>query len=198
MRAAVSAVRCCGAAAHCAPATPLPPPPLRTQGLPLPSDARNLYLQIDNEVDLCYEWWCNPGEPNPLPYATTASEYAHMLTYVTAAIRSLGSAKHKIGAAGLSPGATVTCGCCGQANCPGDAGGITGLTFIDAMRAAVPGVFAGMDFLASHSYPADGIGYGFNVPYAQVWRARRGVGTATGCSRRARAADVRVCRRSLA
>lgn len=46
--------------------------------------------------------------------------------------------------------------------------GITGLTFMDAMKAAVPDVFDHIDFLASHAYPASGIGYGFNAPLSQA------------------------------
>lgn len=33
--------------------------------------------------------------------------------------------------------------------------------------AAIPSVFDRIDFLASHSYPAQGIGWGFNVPLTQ-------------------------------
>ena len=56
----------------------------------------------------------------------------------------------------LAPGGCVQCGCCGSQNCAGDRAGITGLQFIDAMKAAVPDVFDYVDFLASHSYPASG------------------------------------------
>ena len=34
--------------------------------------------------------------------------------------------------------------------------------------AAVPGIWSSVDFLASHAYPASGIGYGFNAPMPQA------------------------------
>lgn len=135
--------------------------------LPRPSGSR-LWLQIDNEVDLCYEWACGTNEGGARPFAQTASEYAHMLIDVVAAVRALGDDFVLVGAAPLAPGGCVACGCCGAENCPADAGGITGLQFMSAMMAAVPGVFNQVDFLATHSYPASGIGYGFNAPLADA------------------------------
>jgi hypothetical protein len=35
------------------------------------------------------------------------------------------------------------------------------------MKDAVPDIFLHLDYWATHSYPASGIGYGFNVPYDQ-------------------------------
>ncbi|ETO01404.1 hypothetical protein RFI_36036 [Reticulomyxa filosa] len=35
------------------------------------------------------------------------------------------------------------------------------------MMDVIPTIFEKVDFLASHSYPASNIGYGFNVPYDQ-------------------------------
>ncbi len=49
-----------------------------------------------------------------------------------------------------------------------DPGGILGLQFIDAMRAAVPDLFTQLDFFASHAYPSSGLGFGFNAPYDQA------------------------------
>lgn len=37
-----------------------------------------------------------------------------------------------------------------------------------AMSAAVPDVWQKVDWLASHSYPASGVGYGFNAPLPQA------------------------------
>jgi hypothetical protein len=52
---------------------------------------------------------------------------------------------------------------------------------MEAMQAAVPGIFNKIDFLASHSYGAQGIGWGFNVPYAQagpgLWYFRKELST---------------------
>lgn len=124
--------------------------------------------QIDNEVDLCYEWACGTNAGGSRPYSQTATEYAHMLSYTIAALRSLGDDGQFIGAAPMSPGGCATCGCCGAENCPGDSPGITGLQFQAAMEAAVPGIWGKVDFLASHAYPASGIGFGFNAPMPQA------------------------------
>lgn len=131
-------------------------------------NGRNLYLQIDNEPDLCYEWFCNPGEAQPLQYAEMAAEYASFYKYVVLAIRSLGDSRIKVAYGALAPGGARQCGCCGSQNCPADQGGITGLTYMDAMVAAVPDIWSYVDFLATHSYPASGIGFGFNCPLDQA------------------------------
>ena len=135
--------------------------------LPLKSDnSTNLYLQIDNEPDLCNEWWCKQAQSAPISYTEMAKEYAFFYTYVADAIHSLPNGdRYKISTAGISPGGDIQCGCCGSSNCAGDKGGITGLQYMQAMISAVPDVFDKIDYLASHSYPADGIGYGFNVGY---------------------------------
>lgn len=150
-------------------------------------------LHLCPQPDLCYEWFCAVAA-SPLNYEVIASEYAHFFVAVAQAIHSIGNPHIKVSTAALSPGAATVCGCCGSANCPGDKGGacklllapgpshyvttpysrlygptgITGLTFMDAMKAAVPDVFDHIDFLASHAYPASGIGYGFNAPLSQA------------------------------
>lgn len=136
-------------------------------GLPRPVGTR-LWVQIDNEVDLCYEWACGTNEGGSRPFSETATEYAHMLSDTIAALRTLGDDGLLIGAAPMSPGGNVACGCCGSENCPGDAPGITGLQFQAAMAAAVPSLWSSVDFLASHAYPASGIGYGFNAPMPEA------------------------------
>lgn len=40
--------------------------------------------------------------------------------------------------------------------------------FQAAMENAVPGIWNSVDFLASHAYPASGIGYGFNAPMPEA------------------------------
>jgi hypothetical protein len=120
-------------------------------GLPRVED-RNIYVQVDNEPDLCYEWWCATAEPNPLPFATTAAEYASFFAAVADEIHGIGDPRFKVAPAGLAPGGCQQCGCCGQSDC-GDADkpGITGLQFMQAMADAVPGVWDKADFLASHA-----------------------------------------------
>lgn len=135
------------------------------QGLPAPPAAQRLWLQVDNEVDLCYEWACSNNDGSTRPFQETAAEYSAMLKYVIAAVRGLQLEYIMIGASPMSPGGCVTCGCCGAENCPADSGGITGLQFMAAMDADV---WPQVDFLASHSYPASGIGYGFNAPMPQA------------------------------
>ena len=57
---------------------------------------------------------------------------------------------------GLAPGGTVSCECGGEGFDPG----ITSVEYVQAMRTAVPDLFARLDAWASHSYPANGLGYG--------------------------------------
>ena len=97
-----------------------------------------------------------------------ASEYAYFYKYVEAAIRSLGEPRWRISTAALAPGGAIQCGCCGSQSCSGDEGGVTGIQYMEAMQNEIPDIFDYIDFLASHSYPASGIGYGFNVPYNQA------------------------------
>eukprot|EP00698_Gefionella_okellyi_P024913 TRINITY_DN893_c0_g1_i2.p1 TRINITY_DN893_c0_g1~~TRINITY_DN893_c0_g1_i2.p1 ORF type:complete len:266 (+),score=30.32 TRINITY_DN893_c0_g1_i2:308-1105(+) len=132
--------------------------------LPLPPGNLPLLLHLDNEVNLCSEWQCNGG--GILNSSVAAQEYANLYVQVYDAIRSLGQPRYLLAPAPLAPGGCVWCQCCGSDSCqfqPGE----TGLQFMQHMRAAVPNVFAKMDFLASHSYPATNIGYGFNVPFQQ-------------------------------
>ena len=135
-------------------------------GLPL-VDGQNIWIQVDNEPDLCYEWACATDAGSPLDYTTTAAEYAFFFSAVADSLHSIDS-RIKVSAAPLAPGGTSQCGCCGQPNCPGDKPGITGLQFMQAMTAAVSDVWSKVDFLASHAYPASGVGYGFNVPLDQA------------------------------
>ncbi|EGD76627.1 hypothetical protein PTSG_07740 [Salpingoeca rosetta] len=134
--------------------------------LPRSSNAP-LWLQIENEPDLCYEWYCGQAG-QPLSYTEIASEFAAFYLYVAAAVKAIGDPNLKVGPAPLAPGGALKCGCCGSQSCSGDSPGITGLQFMDAMTAAYPKVWSYADFLATHSYPASGIGYSFNVPFSQA------------------------------
>jgi hypothetical protein len=86
--------------------------------------------QVDNEPNLCYEWFCATAEASPLGYETSAAEYAHFYSQVADVLHAVGDTRIRVAPAGLSPGGTVECGCCGQANCPGDKPGVTGLQFM--------------------------------------------------------------------
>lgn len=94
---------------------------------------QNVYLQIDNEPDLCYEWFCGvPG--SPLSFQQMATEYAHFLQYVLDALHSLRDSRIKISHGALAPGGALQCGCCGQSSCgSSDKPGITGLQYMQAM-----------------------------------------------------------------
>ena len=135
-------------------------------GLPL-VDGQNLYVQVDNEPDLCYEWACASAESQPLQFQTIAAEYAFFYSAVADSLHTI-DPRIKVAPAPLAPGGAVQCGCCGQPNCGADKGGITGLQFMQAMTSAVSDVWDKADFLASHSYPASGVGFGFNAPLDQA------------------------------
>ena len=127
-------------------------------------DNKNLYFQIDNEPDLCPEWFCKTSGP-VYDYNEASKEYAYFFSYVADALHSIGDSRIKISTAGFAPGGNIQCGCCGQSNCANDKGGITGLQYIQGMMNAIPNIFDKIDWFASHSYPSSGIGYGFNAPY---------------------------------
>ena len=100
--------------------------------LPVPA-GKTLYLQIANEPDLCYEWFC--GKPaSPLSYTEVAREYAHFLSDVIDAVKARGRGNIKVSLGALAPGGCAQCGCCGKQNCPGDKPGITGLTFLQRLE----------------------------------------------------------------
>lgn len=122
-----------------------------------------IWIEVHNEADLCYEWTCTPGTApgDWLPYETTAAEYASLLRDVADALHAIGDPRVRVLNGGLAPGAARRCQCGTDAY----EGGITALDFLSAMSAAVPDVFTRIDGFASHSYPAEGMGWGFFVPY---------------------------------
>ncbi len=133
-----------------------------------------LYIEVHNEPNLCYEWTCDPGDGNDgwLPYEVAAAEYANMLSDVADALHGLGDPRVKVINGGLAPGGAVNCECNGD----GCNAGITSVEFIQAMAAGSPGVFAKLDAWASHSYPAEGKGWGFFVSYEDPsWQAETGL-----------------------
>ncbi len=137
-------------------------------GLPL-RDSWPLVIEVHNEPNLCYEWECDPndapshsGTPTGwIHYEHMAAEYAAFLRDVTSAIRALGQWRILVINGGLAPGGAVNCECGGS----GFNAGITSREFLVAMEAAVPGVHAALDGFASHSYPAQGEGWGFFEAY---------------------------------
>ncbi len=140
-------------------------------GLPR-RDGWPLVIEVHNEPNLCYEWACDPGDAPAhadtpagwMHYTDTAAEYASFLRDTTAAIHALGDSRIRVINGGLAPGGAVTCQCGGD----GFTAGITSREFLSAMEAAVPGVHAALDGFASHSYPAQGEGWGFFVAYDQA------------------------------
>ncbi len=103
-----------------------------------------------------------------IPYERVAEEYASLLRDVTAAVHArFDRAQVKVANGGLAPGGTRWCECIGAAEGGAYEAGITSREFLSAMDAAVPGVFDSLDAFASHSYPAEGEGWGFFVPYEQ-------------------------------
>jgi hypothetical protein len=135
-------------------------------GLPRAPAGKFLWVQVHNEPDLCYEWWCGMAG-SPMGYQQIAKEFTAFYIQTYDAIKSLGGAI-KISWGALAPGGNRQCGCCGADGCPADQAGITGLDFMGAMYASNNQVWNKMDFLTSHSYPASNVGWGFNVPYDQA------------------------------
>ena len=128
-------------------------------------DGTNLYIQVHNEPNLCTEWACSGG--GWLDAATRAAEYAAFFRDVADALHAIGDPRIKVSLGALAPGGAVGCQCCGDGQCEFTPGA-TGLDFMGQMQAAVPGIWSRLDYLASHSYPAQGTGWGFFVPYAEA------------------------------
>ena len=134
-------------------------------GLPL-RDGWPLWIEVHNEPDLCYEWVCTPGTVagDWLGYEQTAHEYAALLRDVADALHGIGDPRIKVLNGGLAPGAARRCQCGGE----GYEAGITAVDFLREMLSAaggVPDLASRLDGFASHSYPAEGMGWGFFVPY---------------------------------
>jgi len=132
------------------------------EGLPLRA-GWPIYLEIHNEPNLCYEWRCASGSVAGgwISGAQIAAEYAAMLRDVADALHAIGDARVRVLNAGLAPGGVRRCECGGE----GFEAGNTTLDFLRDMQSAVPDVFTRIDGFASHSYPAEGLGYAFFVPY---------------------------------
>lgn len=132
------------------------------EGLPL-RDGGPLWVEVHNEPNLCYEWVCDRGDvPGDwIGYAQVAHEYASLLRDVADALHAIGDPRIRVLNAGLAPGGAVRCECGGE----GFEAGITSLDFLREMKVGVPDVFERVDGFASHSYPAQGEGWGFFVPF---------------------------------
>ena len=133
-------------------------------GLPL-RPGWPLYVQVHNEPNLCNEWACDGG--GSLDGATRAAEYAAFFRDVADALHAIGDPRIKVSLGALAPGGVTSCDCCGNGQC-GFSPGATGLDYLNQMQAAVPDIFDRLDWLASHSYPAKGTGWGFFVPYGEA------------------------------
>ncbi len=135
------------------------------RGLPL-REGWPFYVEVHNEPNLCYEWQCDRGrfESDRITSERIAQEYASMLRDVADALAALGDPRVRVVNAGLAPGGVRWCECNGTSDGAYE-GGNTSREFLAQMAAAVPGVFDRIDAFASHSYPAEGEGWGFFVPY---------------------------------
>ncbi len=120
-----------------------------------------LYVEVDNEPNLCYEWACDSGS---LSAQEMATEYAHLLSDVADALHAIGDSRIKVLNGALAPGGVNSCDCSTQNGPPGT----LSTAFLGYMKSAVPGVFDKIDDFASHSYPASGEGYGFFCDYSQA------------------------------
>ncbi len=134
-------------------------------GLPL-RDGWPLWIEVHNEPNLCYEWVCTPGTVagDWLGYEQTAHEYAALLRDVADVLHGMGDPRIKVLNGGLAPGGARRCQCGGD----GYEAGVTAVDFLNAMLSTaggVPDLASRLDGLASHSYPAEGMGWGFFVPY---------------------------------
>lgn len=130
--------------------------------LPL-RDGWPLYVAVHNEPNLCYEWACDQGV-GWLYEDQLAGEYAAMLRDVADAVHALGDPRIKVTNGALAPGGVTGCEC-GTDNWQG---GTTALTYLQKMKNAVPDVFDRIDVFSSHSYPAQGEGWGFFCAYADA------------------------------
>ena len=135
------------------------------RGLPL-RDGWPFYVEVHNEPNLCYEWQCDRGRfpSDRIDSARIAEEYASMLRDVADALHAIGDPRVRVINGGLAPGGVRWCECNGTSEGAFEAGN-TSRDFLAQMAAAVPGVFDRIDAFASHSYPAEGEGWGFFVPY---------------------------------
>lgn len=66
-----------------------------------------MYLQIDNEPNLGYEWFCKVPSDSPLPYTEIAAEYAAFFAATASAIHAIGDPRLRVGAAPMAPGGIV-------------------------------------------------------------------------------------------
>jgi len=132
------------------------------EGLPL-REGWPLWLEIHNEPNLCYEWTCDAGSVagDWLGHEQIAHEYARMLRDVADALHAIGDGRIRVINGGLAPGGARRCRC----GSDDFEAGVTAADFLREMRAEVPDVFDRLDGLATHSYPAEGEGWGFFVPY---------------------------------
>jgi hypothetical protein len=132
------------------------------EGLPLRA-GWPIYVEVHNEPNLCYEWRCTAGSVSGgwISGAQMAAEYAALLRDVASALHAIGDPRIRVLNAGLAPGGVRRCECGAE----GFEAGNTSLDYLRDMQSAVPDVFDHVDAFASHSYPAEGLGYAFFVPY---------------------------------
>merc|ERR1719356_26050 len=123
--------------------------------IPRPPDASALPVQLLNEVNACGEWRCSDGAGIYLDANTSAAEAASCLRDLHAAVRSL-----PLVAVGLAPLAYVAptkCECTLHGrNSKVNYSEPNVISYIAAMRAEVPDLWAKADYFSAHTYPFNG------------------------------------------
>ena len=141
-----------------------------TRALPLPPDGRSLMnVIVLNEPNVCSEWACsNPGSSTGsigstgsgvLPTHEAAAEVAACMRDIVAALRPL--PRLRLSVAPTAYTGPASCSCDGSPNPPVNFSQATDLAYMQAMLAAVPGLYNDVDFFSSHPYP-----WGHSAPFS--------------------------------
>lgn len=134
--------------------------------LPVPADGSALYIQLANEPNVCMEWQCAGGPGVFISAAQVAAEAASFTRDVARALRTLPQlavAAPPVAGIGFAHCECVWAG----SNGPQD---VNGTAFLSAMLQQVPSLFAELDALIVHPYPACGQ-LPFSEPCAGGWLA---------------------------
>jgi len=155
------------------------------RSLPLPPDGSDLYVQIGNEFNLAWGCDCDAGGAQQcMSMFQVAAEAASMLRDALAALNEI--PRIKVAISPIAPIGRQVNQCCPNATCPGsDDISLTSMDFMRMMLAAVPDLWARVDWLSAHSYPCSQPGCGlsdgthaparpctgWNTPYneSQAW-----------------------------
>ena len=121
-------------------------------GLPRPPDGSPLLVQLLNEPNECGEWQCDDGQGVYLEAHTSAAETASCLRDLHAAVRTL--PRVAVALAPFAYVATTKCECTSPGRNPKvNFSAPNDVSYIAAMRAEVPDLWAKADFFTVHTYP---------------------------------------------